>query len=60
MDAAGNEVWELLMPPSINRCTHIGTAGTYKVKTLVAMAIFWGNMVFFMHDFGKFWELDIW
>ena len=45
MDAAGNEVWELLTPPSINRLTRIGTAGIYKVKTLVAAAIFRGNMV---------------
>jgi len=46
MDAAGNEVWEWLTSPSISRCTRIGTATTYKVKTLVATAIFRGNTVF--------------
>ena len=29
MDAAGNEVWELLTSPSINHWTRIGAAGTY-------------------------------
>ena len=38
MNTAGNEVWELLMLPSISRRTRIGVAGTYKVKTLVAAA----------------------
>ena len=51
MDAAGNEVWELLTPLSISRHTYIQQAlqvRTYKVKTLVVAAIFWGNTV---HNF---------
>ena len=38
MNAAGNEVWELLTLPSISHCTCIDTTGTYKMKTLVAAA----------------------
>ena len=29
MDAAGDEVWELLMPPSISRRSRIGTSGRH-------------------------------
>ena len=45
MNFAVNEVRELLTPPSISRRTHIGAAGTYKAKTLVAAASFRGNTV---------------